>query len=58
VAALYRNRISGWVVLLLLLAVVTAAVAALVVSHAGDGVLAWLQQGATAAVELVRQGLR
>ena len=58
VAALYRNRISGWVVLLLLLAVVTAAVAALLVSHAGDGVLAWLQQGATAAVELVRQGLR
>ena len=58
VAALYRNRISGWVVLLLVLAVVTAAVAALLVSHAGDGVLAWLQQGATAAVELVRQGLR
>jgi uncharacterized membrane-anchored protein len=58
VAALYRNRISGWVVLLLLLAVVTAAVAALLVSHAGDGVLLWLQQGATAAVELVRQGLR
>jgi len=58
VATLYRNRISGWVVLLLLLAVVTAAVAALLVSHAGDGVLLWLQQGATAAVELVRQGLR
>jgi len=58
VAALYRNRISGWVVLVLLLAVVTAAVAALLVSHAGDGVLLWLQQGATAAVELVRQGLR
>jgi uncharacterized membrane-anchored protein len=58
VAALYRNRISGWVVLLLLLAVVTAAVAALLVSHAGDGVLLWLQQGVTAAVELVRQGLR
>ena len=58
VAALYRNRISGWVVLLLLLAVVAAAVAALLVSHVGDGVLMWLQQGATAAVELVRQGLR
>jgi uncharacterized membrane-anchored protein len=58
VAALYRNRISGWVVLLLVLAVVAAVVAALVVSHAGDGVLAWLQQGTTAAVELVRQGLR
>ena len=58
VAALYRNRISGWVVLFLVLAVVAAAVAALFVSHLGDGVLAWLQQGATAAVELVRQGLR
>ncbi|MDT7579128.1 MAG: hypothetical protein QOK35_392 [Pseudonocardiales bacterium] len=58
VAALYRNRISGWVVLLLLLAVVAAAVAALLVSHVGDGVLAWVQQGATAAVELMRQGLR
>jgi uncharacterized membrane-anchored protein len=58
VAALYRNRISAWVVLLLVLAVVAAVVAALVVSHAGDGVLAWLQQGTTAAVELVRQGLR
>ena len=58
VAALYRNRISGWVVLLLLLAVVAAAVAALLVSHVGDGVLTWLQQGVTAAVELVRQGLR
>jgi uncharacterized membrane-anchored protein len=58
VAALHRNRISGWVVLLLLLAVVTAAVAALLVSHVGDGVLVWLQQGVGAAVELVRQGLR
>jgi uncharacterized membrane-anchored protein len=58
VAALYRNRLSGWVVLLLLLAVVAAAVAALLVSHVGDGVLMWLQQGATAAVEMVRQGLR
>ena len=58
VAALHRNRISGWVVLLLLLAVVTAAVAALLVSHVGDGVLVWLQQGVTAAVELVQQGLR
>jgi uncharacterized membrane-anchored protein len=58
VAALHRNRISGWVVLLLLLAVVTAAVAALLVSHVGDGVLVWLQQGVGAAVELFRQGLR
>jgi len=58
VAALHRNRISGWVVLLLLLAVLTAAVAALLVSHVGDGVLVWLQQGVGAAVELFRQGLR
>jgi uncharacterized membrane-anchored protein len=58
VAALHRNRISGWVVLLLLLAVLTAAVAALLVSHVGDGVLVWLQQGVGAAFELVRQGLR
>jgi uncharacterized membrane-anchored protein len=58
VAALHRNRISGWVVLLLLLAVLTAAVAALLVSHVGDGVLVWLQQGLGAAVELFRQGLR
>jgi uncharacterized membrane-anchored protein len=57
VAALYRNRLSGWVVLSLLLAVAAAAVAALVVSHVGDGVLAWLQQAVTAAVELVREGL-
>jgi uncharacterized membrane-anchored protein len=58
VAALYRNRISGWLVLLLLLAVVTAVVAALLVSHVGDGVLEWVRQVATAAVALVRDGLR
>jgi uncharacterized membrane-anchored protein len=58
VAALYRTRLSGWVVVFLLLAVAAAAVAALLVSHAGDGVLAWLQQTVTAAVELVRDGLR
>jgi uncharacterized membrane-anchored protein len=58
VAALHRNRISGWVVLLLVLAVLTAAVAALVVSHVGDGVLTWAHQGLTATVELVRDGLR
>ena len=37
VAALYRNRISGWAVLLLLLAVVAAAVAALLVSISATG---------------------
>ena len=58
VAALYRNRISGWLVALLLVAAASAVVAALLVSAAGDGVLAWVQQGATAAVELVRGGVR
>jgi uncharacterized membrane-anchored protein len=58
VAALHRNRISGWLVALLLVAAATAVVAALLVSAAGDGVLAWVQQGATAAVELVRGGVR
>ena len=58
VAALYRNRISGWGVLLLLLAVLVAAVAVLVVTHLGDGVLAWVGQSVTAAVELVRGALR
>jgi uncharacterized membrane-anchored protein len=58
VAALHRNRLSGWVVLLLLVAAAAAVVGALLVSHAGDGVLAWVQQGSAAAVELVREGLR
>ena len=58
VAALHRNRISGWLVALLLVAAASAVVAALLVSAAGDGVLAWVQQGATAAVELVRGGVR
>ena len=33
-------------------------VAALLVSAAGDGVLAWVHQGAAAAVELVRAGVQ
>ena len=58
VAALYRTRISGWLVALLLVAAASAVVAALLVSAVGDGVLAWVQQGATAVVELVRGGVR
>jgi uncharacterized membrane-anchored protein len=58
VAALHRNRVSGWALLLLVLAAVVALVAALLVSRVGDGVLAWLQQGVTAGVELFRDGLR
>ena len=58
VAALYRNRISGAMVLLLVLAVLAALVTALVVSHVGDGVLEWLRQTVTAAVTLLRGSLR
>jgi uncharacterized membrane-anchored protein len=58
VASLYRTRLSGWVVTFLLLAVVAAVVAALAVSHVGDGVVAWAYQGVMAATELVRDGLR
>jgi uncharacterized membrane-anchored protein len=58
VAALYRSRMSGWVVLFLFLAVVAAGVAALVVSHMGDGVLAWLHQMVTTAFQLVQEKLR
>jgi uncharacterized membrane-anchored protein len=58
VAALYRNRIPGWVVLLLVLSALVAVVVSLLVSHAGDGLLAWAQQGVSAGVELVRDGLR
>ena len=58
VAGLYRNRMSGWVVLILFLAVFTTVAAALLVSHVGDGLLVWVRQCLTAAVELVRGGLR
>ena len=58
VASLYRNRLSGWIVAFLLLAVVAAVVAALAVSHVGDGIMAWAYQGVMAATELVRDGLR
>ena len=58
VAALYRNRISGAMVLLLVLAVLAALVTALLVSHVGDGVLEWLRQTVTAAVTLLRGSLR
>jgi uncharacterized membrane-anchored protein len=57
VAALHRNRISGWLVALLLVAAATAVVGALLVSRAGDGVLAWAQQCMSVAVELVRGGV-
>jgi uncharacterized membrane-anchored protein len=56
IAALYRSRISAGAVLLLLGAVLTAVVAALLVSDAGDAVLAWLAQLWSDAVEWVRGG--
>jgi uncharacterized membrane-anchored protein len=58
VAALQRNRISGWMVLLLLVAAVAAVVCALLVSHTGDALIAWVTNGAGAAAELVREGLQ
>jgi len=58
VAALHRNRISGWLALLLLLAAAAAVVGALLVSRTGDGVLVWVQQCVTVATELVRGGVR
>jgi uncharacterized membrane-anchored protein len=45
IATLYRSRISIGAVLLLICAAVVAVVAALMVSDAGDAVLAWLTQG-------------
>ena len=44
IAALYRSRISLGGILLMIGAVVVAVVAALLVSDAGDAVLAWLSQ--------------
>jgi uncharacterized membrane-anchored protein len=57
VAALHRRSSAGGV-LLLLLAAAAAVLAALLVTHLGDGLLVWLQQGLTTAVELVRGGAR
>jgi uncharacterized membrane-anchored protein len=49
VAALYRSRISAGAVLLLVAAAVAAVAAVLLVSDAGDAVLAWAQQVLDAA---------
>jgi uncharacterized membrane-anchored protein len=45
IATLYRSRISTGAILLMIAAAVIAVLAALLVSDAGDGVLAWLSQG-------------
>jgi uncharacterized membrane-anchored protein len=44
ISTLYRSRLSIGAVLLMLAAVLVAVVAALLVSDAGDALLAWLQQ--------------
>jgi uncharacterized membrane-anchored protein len=54
IAALYRSRISTGAILLMIAAAVVAAAAALLVSDAGDAVLAWLVQSWNALTGLVR----
>ena len=58
VAALHRNRISGWLALLLLLAAAGGGGRRAAGVARGDGVLAWVQQCVTVATELVRGGSR
>jgi uncharacterized membrane-anchored protein len=54
IAALYRSRVSLGAILLMIGAAVVAIVAALLVSDAGDAVLAWLSQLLTGVVDTVR----
>ena len=54
IAALYRSRISFGAVLLMISAAVVAVAAALLVSDAGDALLAWLAQSWTALIEQIR----
>jgi uncharacterized membrane-anchored protein len=54
IAALYRSRISFGAVLLMIAAAVVAVVAALLVSDAGDAVLAWLSQGWLGLLEQIK----
>jgi uncharacterized membrane-anchored protein len=54
IAALYRSRISFGAVLLMISAAVVAMAAALLVSDAGDALLAWLAQSWTALIEQIR----
>jgi uncharacterized membrane-anchored protein len=44
IAALYRSRLSIWAILLMVAAVLVAVLAALLVSDAGDALLAWFGQ--------------
>ncbi|MBN9103244.1 MULTISPECIES: putative cytokinetic ring protein SteA [unclassified Pseudonocardia] len=54
IATLYRSRISAGAILLMIGAAVVAIVAALLVSDAGDAVLAWISHGWGALFEVIR----
>ncbi|NMI00151.1 putative cytokinetic ring protein SteA [Pseudonocardia acidicola] len=54
IAALYRSRISFGAIALMIGAALVAVVAALLVSDAGDAVLAWLSQGWHGIVDQIR----
>jgi uncharacterized membrane-anchored protein len=54
IASLYRSRISIGAILLMVGAALVAAVAALLVSDAGEAVLAWLTQSWLGLVEQIR----
>lgn len=54
IASMYRGRTMAGPILLLVLAALVAVVVALLVSGAGDGVLAWVTQTYQQIVELIR----
>lgn len=54
IATLYRSRISLGAILLMIGAAVVAVLAALLVSDAGDAVLAWFTQGWLGVVEQIK----
>ncbi|MHA6794191.1 putative cytokinetic ring protein SteA [Pseudonocardia bannensis] len=54
IASLYRSRISFGAVALMIASAVVAVVAALLVSDAGDAVLAWFSQGWLGIVEQIK----
>lgn len=54
IATLYRSRISAGAILLMIGAAVVAVVAALLVSDAGDAVLAWVSQSLSGLFALIR----
>jgi uncharacterized membrane-anchored protein len=58
VAALYRGRVTGWAAVLLLTAALVAVIAALLVSHTGDALFAWLQQLTSGVAEMLREASR